>query len=51
MAALLARFLKPGSHDRAWLERLVRPSLRNWNGIEVGEIRPAAELTAGTPTA
>jgi L-asparaginase II len=51
MAALLVRFLKPGSHDRAWLERLVRPKLRNWNGIEVGEIRPAAELTAGTPTA
>jgi L-asparaginase II len=41
MAALVARLLP--STDAA-LERLVRPVLRNWNGIEVGSLRPAAAL-------
>jgi L-asparaginase II len=27
--------------DRAALDRLLRPALRNWNGIEVGAIAPA----------
>lgn len=39
MAAILARFL-PQDTDRAALERFVRPTLRNWNGIAVGSIRP-----------
>jgi L-asparaginase II len=39
MAALLARFL-PRDADRAALEPFVRPTLRNWNGIAVGSIRP-----------
>ena len=37
LAATLARLL-PG--DRAALEPFVRPTLRNWNGIAVGELRP-----------
>jgi L-asparaginase II len=40
-AALIGRFLKPEGEDFA---HLVRPELRNWNGIRVGEIRPAAAL-------
>ena len=42
-AALIARFLKPESEDFA---PLLRPELVNWNGIKVGELRPAAALTA-----
>ena len=41
MAATLARFL-PRDADRAALEPFVRPTLRNWNGIAVGELRPTA---------
>ncbi len=40
MAATLARLL-PHDTDRAALDRFVRPTLRNWNGISVGSIRPA----------
>jgi L-asparaginase II len=39
--AALARFLK-SDVDRAALERFVRPKLRNWNGVTVGELRPNA---------
>jgi len=35
MAATLARLLK----EEAALARFVRPALRNWNGIAVGELR------------
>jgi len=41
MAALLARFLGP----HPLLDELAHPVLRNWNGIEVGAIRPVAEVT------
>ena len=41
MAATLARLLPD---DRAALEPFVRPMLRNWNGIEVGGLRPTGEL-------
>ena len=27
--------------ERAALDRFLRPTLRNWNGIEVGALRPA----------
>jgi L-asparaginase II len=30
--------------DRAALEKFIRPPLRNWNGIAVGEIRPTAAI-------
>ena len=41
MAGLIARFVPLDDEDRAALERLLRPTLRNWNGIEVGAITPA----------
>jgi L-asparaginase II len=44
MAAAIARFLPLPGDERAALGRFVRPTLRNWNGIEVGGLRPAAEV-------
>ncbi len=43
MAAMIARFLPLGDTERAALSRFLRPSLRNWNGFEVGALR-ATEL-------
>jgi L-asparaginase II len=43
MAAMIARFLPDA--DQVWLERFLRPLLRNWNGIIVGGLRPAEVLT------
>lgn len=40
-AALIERFLRPNEPD---FSDLVRPKLTNWNGITVGELRPAASL-------
>ncbi len=40
-AALVDRFLKPQLSE---FNTLLRPELRNWNGIKVGELRPAAAL-------
>jgi L-asparaginase II len=39
MAALIARFLPLDDQERTILARFARPTLRNWNGIEVGELR------------
>jgi L-asparaginase II len=39
MAAIVARFLPLAADESAALARFVRPSLRNWNGIEVGALR------------
>ena len=39
MAALIARFLTLDDQQRAALVGFARPTLRNWNGIEVGELR------------
>jgi L-asparaginase II len=47
MAATLARFLDSAS--RSALEPFVRPSLRNWNGIVVGSLRPADALAPTAP--
>ncbi|MDQ4135624.1 MAG: asparaginase [Pseudomonadota bacterium] len=44
MAALILRLLRLDGEERVAVERLVRPVLRNWNGIEVGTIRPAGPL-------
>jgi L-asparaginase II len=41
MAGVIARFVPLDDEDRAALDRLLRPALRNWNGIEVGAIAPA----------
>ena len=41
MAGVIERFVPLGDDDRAALGRLLRPKLRNWNGMEVGAIVPA----------
>jgi L-asparaginase II len=45
MAAMVARFLPMSDAERGALDRLMRPVLRNWNGIEVGGLRPAEALS------
>jgi len=47
MAAMIARFLPLSGEERGALERFVRPTLRNWNGIEVGRLRATSELLQG----
>lgn len=44
LATLLLRLLDPGEEARNTLTPLANPVLRNWNGIEVGTLRPAAAL-------
>jgi L-asparaginase II len=46
MAAMIARFLPMSDDEHAALERFVRPTLRNWNGTEVGGLRPSGALGA-----
>jgi L-asparaginase II len=44
MATMIARFLPLSDAESVSLDRFMRPKLRNWNGIEVGGLRPSAEL-------
>jgi L-asparaginase II len=44
MAALITRFLPLNEAERAALTRFERPTLRNWNGIEVGTLRVTEAL-------
>ncbi len=44
IANLIARFLPLDDSTRAAFARFIRPELRNWNGIRVGEMRPTAAL-------
>ena len=44
MAAMIARFLPLSDEERGALDKFVRPTLRNWNGIEVGGLRPSETL-------
>jgi L-asparaginase II len=39
MAAVLARFL-PGAAEDGFLDRFLKPTLRSWNGVPLGELRP-----------
>jgi L-asparaginase II len=39
MAALIARFLPLGDAERVALAHFMHPTLRNWNGFEVGSLR------------
>jgi L-asparaginase II len=39
MAALVARYLPLNDAERAALEHFVHPTLRNWNGFEIGALR------------
>jgi L-asparaginase II len=43
-AALIARYLPLDDAEHEALRRLTRPVLHNWNGIEVGRLRPTAAL-------
>jgi L-asparaginase II len=47
MATMIARFLPLSGEEGVALDRFMRPNLRNWNGIEVGGLRPSAELVQG----
>ena len=44
MAAVTSRLLALDDADRATVTALMRPALRNWNGIEVGVLRPSEIL-------
>jgi L-asparaginase II len=44
MAATIVRFLALDPAERIFCDRFVRPALRNWNGIEVGQLRPTVAL-------
>jgi L-asparaginase II len=41
MAALMIRLMALASDERALLDDFARPILRNWNGTEVGRLRPS----------
>jgi L-asparaginase II len=45
MAALILRFGALSESERAWLDRLLRPTLRNWNGLAIGKLRPTEALS------
>ncbi|WP_201863351.1 asparaginase [Microvirga soli] len=45
MAGLVLRFLPLSDNERKAVEALAQPVLKNWNGIELGQIRPTAEIT------
>ena len=44
MAAIIARFLPMSDDEQDAFARFVRPTLKNWNGVEVGGLRPAPDL-------
>ena len=44
MAAAIARFVAMSDAEASAFEKLLRPTLRNWNGIEVGAVRAADAL-------
>jgi L-asparaginase II len=44
MAATIARFLPLNDAERVALDRFVHPTLRNWNGFEIGALRVTATV-------
>jgi L-asparaginase II len=46
MAAVVERLLALDEADAAFMETFSHPVLRNWNGIEVGGLRPSGTLMA-----
>jgi len=44
MATLILRFGALSTDEQAALDHLWRPTLRNWNGIAIGKLRPTAVL-------
>jgi L-asparaginase II len=49
MAALIARLLPLSDQEQATLARCARPTLRNWNGIEVGALRVSDAVSGVSP--
>ena len=49
MAAVLLSLLPMTDTEREFMQRLATPTLTNWNGIEVGALRPGAALRVATP--
>jgi L-asparaginase II len=47
MAAVIARFVELSASEEQGFEHFLHPTLRNWNGLEVGSLRPAAALKSG----
>jgi L-asparaginase II len=45
MASLILRFLEPERDARTLLEAYARRTLKDWNGIPVGEVRAVTPLT------
>lgn len=50
MAALIERFMPMSEDERRKLDRFVRPTLKNWNGLAVGAIRPVGLLASSDGT-
>jgi L-asparaginase II len=44
MAAVVLSLLALDDAEREFMQRLATPTLKNWNGIEVGGLRPGAKL-------
>ena len=49
IAALIERFGGFDHATRAWLWSFISPRVTNWNGAEVGKLRPAGPLGLNTP--
>lgn len=45
MAAVIAHFVSLGADERDGLTRFTQPTLRNWNGIEIGVLRVTEAIT------
>jgi L-asparaginase II len=46
MAALMIRLMRLDAGECAMLDRFARPTMSNWNGIEVGRLRPSKDVLA-----
>jgi L-asparaginase II len=46
MAAVIESLVALNDEESAFMRELSHPRLRNWNGIEVGAMRPTASLDA-----
>ena len=44
MAAVIVSLLALDDTERDFMQRLAAPTMKNWNGIEVGRLLPAADL-------
>jgi len=49
MATLIARFMRLKDAERAMLASFARPTLRNWNGVEIGSLQVSEMIAAASP--